>query len=219
MKLVMAKRGGGMGMGGRGGGMQFGKIGLKLDRMNLHALADRQNEEVVEEVGWISVSEGTLTYLLQEDKQAGSFGSFGKKAPPPKPASKPMSDIRNEVDDGATEADSHKEDGEKRPEEEESMMKVMGFGSFSSTHKSNSTGHEKSAKLRMEEESKRRAMRLVFPFKVIINSHFAQVRCGHDVQECRRLRPAEEHGSQLEVGGGGQSWSSGEEEQLHCSCW
>ena len=47
----MAKRGGGMGMGGRGGGMQFGKIGLKLDRMNLHALADRQNEEGVEEVG------------------------------------------------------------------------------------------------------------------------------------------------------------------------
>jgi len=143
VKLVMAKRGGGMGMGGRGGGMQFGKIGLKLDRMNLHALADRQNEEGVEE----------------EDKQAGSFGSFGKKAPPPKPASKPMSDIRNEVDDGATEADSQKEDGEKRPEEEDSMMKVMGFGSFSSTHKSNSTGHEKSAKLRMEEESKRRAMR------------------------------------------------------------
>ena len=51
----MAKRGGGMGMGGRGGGMgggmQFGKIGLKLDRMNLHALAERQNEEDVEEVG------------------------------------------------------------------------------------------------------------------------------------------------------------------------
>ena len=46
----MAKRGGGMGMGGRGGGMQFGKIGLKLDRMNLHALAERQNEEDVEEV-------------------------------------------------------------------------------------------------------------------------------------------------------------------------
>ena len=44
-----------MGMGGRGGGMgsgmQFGKIGLKLDRMNLHALAERQNEEDVEEVG------------------------------------------------------------------------------------------------------------------------------------------------------------------------
>ena len=39
-----------MGMGGRGGGMQFGKIGLKLDRMNLHALAERQNEEDVEEV-------------------------------------------------------------------------------------------------------------------------------------------------------------------------
>ena len=55
MKLVMAKRGGGMGMGGRGG-MQFGKIGLKLDRMNLHALADRQNEEVDEEVGRIFVS-------------------------------------------------------------------------------------------------------------------------------------------------------------------
>ena len=51
MNLVMAKRGGGMGMGGCGGGMQFGKIGLKLDRMNLHALADRQNEEGVEEVG------------------------------------------------------------------------------------------------------------------------------------------------------------------------
>ena len=50
---AMAKRGGGMGMGGRGGlggGMQFGKIGLKLDRMNLHALAERQNEEDVEEV-------------------------------------------------------------------------------------------------------------------------------------------------------------------------
>ena len=92
-----------------------------------------------------------------------------------------MSDIRNEVDDGATEADSQKEDGEKRPEEEDSMMKVMGFGSFSSTHKSNSTGHEKSAKLRMEEESKRRAMRLVFLFKVIIISYFAQVRCGHNV--------------------------------------
>merc|ERR1719234_655057 len=44
------------------------------------------------------------------------------------------------------------------PEEEDSMMKLMGFGSFSSTHKSNATGHEKSAKLRMEEESKRRAM-------------------------------------------------------------
>ena len=58
MKLVMAKRGGGMGMGGRGGGMQFGKIGLKLDRMNLHALADRQNEEVDEEVGRIFVSLG-----------------------------------------------------------------------------------------------------------------------------------------------------------------
>ena len=56
IKLVMAKRGGGMGMGGRGGGMQFGKIGLKLDRMNLHALADRQNEEVDEEVGRIFVS-------------------------------------------------------------------------------------------------------------------------------------------------------------------
>ena len=54
----MAKRGGGMGMGGRGGGMgggmQFGKIGLKLDRMNLHALAERQNEEDVEEVGLVS---------------------------------------------------------------------------------------------------------------------------------------------------------------------
>ena len=51
--FAMAKRGGGMGMGGRGGmggGMQFGKIGLKLDRMNLHALAERQNEEDVEEV-------------------------------------------------------------------------------------------------------------------------------------------------------------------------
>ena len=109
-----------------------------------------------------------------QDKQAGSFGSFGKKAPPPKPASKPMSDIRNEVDDGVTEADSQKEDGKKRPEEEDSMMKVMGFGSFSSTHKSNSTGHEKSAKLRMEEESKRRAMRLVFLFKVI-SHYYAQV--------------------------------------------
>ena len=119
----------------------------------------------------VDFKDRALSYLLQEniqDKQPGSFGSFGKKAPPPKPASKPMSDIRNEVDDGATEADSQKEDGEKRPEEEDSMMKVMGFGSFSSTHKSNSTGHEKSAKLRMEEESKRRAMRLVFLFKVII---------------------------------------------------
>lgn len=48
--FAMAKRGGAMGMGGRGGGMQFGKIGLKLDRMNLHALAERQNEEDVEEV-------------------------------------------------------------------------------------------------------------------------------------------------------------------------
>ena len=64
MKLVMAKRGGGMGMGGRGGGMQFGKIGLKLDRMNLHALADRQNEEVVEEVGRISVSLGYIIISL-----------------------------------------------------------------------------------------------------------------------------------------------------------
>ena len=55
---AMAKRGGGMGMGGRGGGigggMQFGKIGLKLDRMNLHALAERQNEEDVEEVGLVT---------------------------------------------------------------------------------------------------------------------------------------------------------------------
>ena len=54
----MAKRGGSMGVGGRGGGitggMQFGKIGLKLDRMNLHALAERQNEEDVEEVGLVS---------------------------------------------------------------------------------------------------------------------------------------------------------------------
>ena len=33
-----------------GGGMQFGKIGLKLDKMNLHALAERQNEDGVEEV-------------------------------------------------------------------------------------------------------------------------------------------------------------------------
>ena len=64
MKLVMAKRGGGMGMGGRGGGMQFGKIGLKLDRMNLHALAERQNEEVVEEVGRISVSIGCIIISL-----------------------------------------------------------------------------------------------------------------------------------------------------------
>ena len=64
MKLVMAKRGGGMGFGGRGGGMQFGKIGLKLDRMNLHALADRQNEEVVEEVGRISVSLGYIIISL-----------------------------------------------------------------------------------------------------------------------------------------------------------
>ena len=42
-----------MGMGGRGGmgaGFQFGKIGLKLDRMNLHALAERQNEDDGEEV-------------------------------------------------------------------------------------------------------------------------------------------------------------------------
>ena len=36
--------------GGLGGGMQFGKIGLKLDKMNLHALAERQNEDGVEEV-------------------------------------------------------------------------------------------------------------------------------------------------------------------------
>ena len=64
MKLVMAKRGGGMGMGGRGGGMQFGKIGLKLDRMNLHALADRQNEEVDEEVGRIFVSLGHIIISL-----------------------------------------------------------------------------------------------------------------------------------------------------------
>ena len=52
--FAMAKRGGGMGMGGRGGGMQFGKIGLKLDRMNLHALAERQNEEDVEEVSFLN---------------------------------------------------------------------------------------------------------------------------------------------------------------------
>ena len=64
MKLVMAKRGGGMGMGGRGGGMQFGKIGLKLDRMNLHALADRQNEEVDEEVGRTFVSLGHIIISL-----------------------------------------------------------------------------------------------------------------------------------------------------------
>ena len=95
-----------------------------------------------------------------EPKQAGSFGSFGKKAPPPKPALKPLGDIRNEVDEGVTGEDkSQKQETSKSPEEEDSMMKVMGFGSFSSTHKSNATGHEKSAKLRMEEESKRRAMR------------------------------------------------------------
>ena len=64
------------------------------------------------------------------------------------------------MDEGVTDEDkSQKEETSKRPEEEDSMMKVMGFGSFSSTHKSNTTGHEKSAKLRMEEESKRRAMR------------------------------------------------------------
>ena len=94
-----------------------------------------------------------------ETKQSGSFGSFGKIQPPSKPALKPLGDIRNEVDDGVTEDKSQKEETIKKPEEEDSMMKVMGFGSFSSTHKSNATGHEKSAKLRMEEESKRRAMR------------------------------------------------------------
>ena len=63
------------------------------------------------------------------------------------------------MDDGVSGEDkSEKEETIKRPEEEDDMMKVMGFGSFSSTHKSNTTGHEKSAKLRMEEESKRRAM-------------------------------------------------------------
>ena len=48
----MANRGGGLGGrgGGMGGGMQFGKIGIKLDKMNLHALAERQNEDGVEEV-------------------------------------------------------------------------------------------------------------------------------------------------------------------------
>merc|ERR1719352_1319153 len=107
-----------------GGGMQFGKIGLKLDRMNLHALAERQNEEDVEE--------------KVEPKQAGSFGSFGKKAPPPKPALKPLGDIRNEVDEDVSGVDkSQKEETSKKPEEEDSMMKLMGFGSFSSTHKSN----------------------------------------------------------------------------------
>ena len=55
--------------------------------------------------------------------------------------------------------DKSQKEETKKPEEEDSMMKLMGFGSFSSTHKSNATGHEKSAKLRMEEESKRRAMR------------------------------------------------------------
>ena len=44
--------------------MQFGKIGLKLDRMNLHALADRQNEEVDEEVGRIFVSLGYIIISL-----------------------------------------------------------------------------------------------------------------------------------------------------------
>ena len=105
-----------------------------------------------------------LTFFIPQEKvepkQAGSFGSFGKKAPPPKPALKPLGDIRNEVDEGVTGEDkSQKEETSMVPEEEDSMMKVMGFGSFSSTHKSNATGHEKSAKLRMEEESKRRAMR------------------------------------------------------------
>merc|ERR1712130_869892 len=67
---------------------------------------------------------------------------------------------RNEVDEGITGEDkSQKQETSRSPEEEDSMMKVMGFGSFSSTHKSNATGHEKSAKLRMGEESKRRAMR------------------------------------------------------------
>ena len=94
-----------------------------------------------------------------EPKQAGSFGSFGKKAPPPKPAFKPLGDIRNEVDEDVSGVDKSQKEETKKPEEEDSMMKLMGFGSFSSTHKSNATGHEKSAKLRMEEESKRRAMR------------------------------------------------------------
>ena len=79
MKLVMAKRGGGMGMGGRGGGMQFGKIGLKLDRMNLHALADRQNEEVVEEVGQISGSLGYIIISLTGRKTSGKLWVLWKE--------------------------------------------------------------------------------------------------------------------------------------------
>ena len=84
MKLVMAKRGGGMGMGGRGGGMQFGKIGLKLDRMNLHALADRQNEKVEEEVGRIFVSLGCIITRSLKSGLVPPTQIFGLFGPPKK---------------------------------------------------------------------------------------------------------------------------------------
>ena len=137
-------------------GMQFGKIGLKLDQMNLHALAERQSNDSVtqEEVGFCKLDIFEILYS-EIVKPVRSFGSFGKKEKAPE---KPK-EITNEVVETAPVVENVTEEPV-AVEDNEEMKKLMGFGSFSSTHKSFNHGNEKVSNLRKEEELKKKAMQV-----------------------------------------------------------